>query len=184
MKQPIRIEFDSPNIPASVNAGDTFPINLNVFNMGRGMVNNVMCRVEAPGLIPEGSSFLGHMEPGAGKTAGIFVFVGTKNMSSSGEGETKETDADGEKYGKVSGVIHVSYEDEFGQEYKEEIPFDTNINPPVVPEPSPEPEEEQPRASQWWVSVVITGLIIAGLTAGIAWKQKKQRERIRIDKAD
>jgi len=184
VKQPIRIEFDSPNIPASVNAGDTFPINLNVFNMGRGMINNVMCKVEAPGLIPEGNSFLGHMEPGSSKTAEIFVFVGTKNMSSSDEGETTETDADGEKYGKVSGIILVSYEDEFGQEYKEEIPFDTNINPPVVPEPSPEPEEEQPKASQWWVSIVIAGLIIVGLTVGIVWKQKKQRERIRIDEAD
>jgi hypothetical protein len=185
VKQPIRIKFDTPNIPAAVNAGDTLPLSLNVFNMGKSTLNNVMCRVEASGLMPEGSSFLGNMEPGASKTAEIFVFVGTKDMSKSEEGEIIETPSeDGEKYGKASGVIHITYEDEFGKEYKEDISFDTNINPPSVPETAPQTEVVQPKASQWWISVVIAAIIIAGIVVVMVLAQRKRKKKVQMYEAD
>lgn len=185
VKQPIRIRFDTPNIPADVNAGDTLPLSLNIYNMGKSTLSNVMCKVEAPGLMPEGSSFLGNMEPGASKAAEIFVFVGTKEMSKDQDGKIVETPSkDGEKYSKTSGVIHITYEDEFGNEYKEDIAFDTSINPPAVPENTPQTEEVQPKASQWWISVVAAAIIITAIVVVMLLAQRRRKKKVQMYEAD
>jgi hypothetical protein len=185
IKQPNRISYDKPNFPTTVNAGDTIPINMNVFNMGKSTLNNVMCALEAPGLIPEGSAFLGNMESGASKTAEMYVFVGTKDMSQTDEGDITTNGSDeSAKYGATSGVIHLSYEDEFGQKFNEDIEISTSINPPVIPETKEEPKEEKPKASQWWISVIIAALLIAAavITAGVI--RNKRKKKVALDEAD
>ncbi|MDD5017053.1 MAG: hypothetical protein PHO15_03000, partial [Eubacteriales bacterium] len=57
--QPLRVEMETPQIPESVNAGDTMPLSFQVMNMGRSTVYNVRIELSAPGLIPSETAFIG-----------------------------------------------------------------------------------------------------------------------------
>ena len=98
VSQPLKVEMDLPQIPKEVNAGDTFPLSVQVMNMGRGKIYNVRCELSVPGLIPSASAFIGNMDAGIAMLAGeMNVFVGTKDMS---EGYTGS-----DPYGLTSGKI-------------------------------------------------------------------------------
>lgn len=172
--QPVSLEFDEPDIPQTANAGDTLPLNLNLFNTGRSKLYNVMVKIDAAGLLPEGSAFVGNMEAGTSGTAELYVFVGTLAMSQGEEGNV-QTDNDADKYGYTNGAITISYEDEFGNPYSEEIPFDMQIEPPVISASAPE-EEEEPvdTASQWWISVIIGTALIAAVAAVLVVRRKRK----------
>lgn len=176
--QPVSLEFDEPDIPQTANAGDTLPLNLNVFNTGRSKLYNVMVKIDAAGLLPEGSAFVGNMDAGTGGTAELYVFVGTLAMSQGEEGNV-QTDNDAEKYGYTSGAITISYEDEFGNPYTQEIPFDMQIEPPVISASAPN-EEEEPvdTASQWWISVIIGLGLIAAVTAALVVRRKRRMKAL------
>ena len=167
ISQPLRVEMDMPQIPEAVNAGDTMPLSFQVMNMGRSNIYNVRCELSAPGLIPSSSAFIGNMEAGTAMTGDMNVFVGTKVMS---EGYTG---TDG--YGPTSGKITLVYEDENGQEYTREFEFSTTINTPVVPT-STEPAEEPEKAGQWWISLIIGVIVIAGLTAYLIVRAKRGKK--------
>lgn len=156
VSQPLKVEMDLPQIPQEVNAGDTFPLSIQVMNMGRSKVFNVRCELSAPGLIPSSSAFIGNMDAGTAMTGEMNVFVGTKDMS---EGYTGS-----EQYGPTNGKITLIYEDENGQEYTQETAIKTTINEPVIPRNN-EPEEEPEKAGQWWISLLVGVVVIAGLAA-------------------
>lgn len=166
VSQPLRVEMEAPQVPSDVNAGDTLPLSFQVMNLGRGTVYNVRCQLEAPGLLPVGTAFIGNMEPGTSMTGEMDVFVGMKNMTEGYEGD--------EKYGHTSGLITLIYEDETGQEYTDEIEIFTNINEPVIRDTNPEPEEETEKAGQWWISLIIGGVVILGMTAWLLIDRKRK----------
>lgn len=176
--QPVSLEFDEPDMPQTANAGDTLPLTLNVFNTGRSKLYNVMAKIEAPGLLPEGSAFVGNMEPGTSGTAELYVFVGTLAMSQSEEGSV-ETDNEGDKYGYTSGAITISYEDEFGNPYSQAIDFNMQIDPPVISVSTTE-EEEEPvdTASQWWISVIIGAALVGGAFALMVVRRKRKAKAL------
>ncbi len=166
LKQPIRIEYDPPKIPKEVNAGDTISVSMNVLNMGKSTLYNVRVELAADGIIPDSSAFIGNMESGTSKKGDIYAFIGTKDMTSE--------DKNAEKYGQTSGNITISYEDEYGESYTEEVPFNTMINPPVI-EVQEEEEEEKPQTqSQWWISVIIAGGIIVAIVLIMRHIKKKK----------
>jgi len=164
--QPIRLEYDNPTAPEQVNAGDTISVSLNVMNKGLGSVYNVGVSMDVPGLAPDKTAFLGTIESGTAKKGDLYVFVGTK------EG--------GDKYGFTSGNVTLSYEDEFGEVYTEEFPFETTINPPVIMnQEEEEPEEEQPKnQGQWWISIIVAGGIIVAIIL-LTQHIKKRQQRLR-----
>lgn len=169
VRQPLRLEMDEINIPSTVYAGDSLPITTNIFNMGRSSLYNVRCQLKVPGLIPEGSAYLGKMEPGSFKSAEIYTFVGTIDMTE--ESNKKIT----EKYGFTEGLMTVSYEDEYGEEHIKTLEFSTIIEKPVFQssDNNEKDEEEKPeRASQWWVSIIILLGILMILFGFISYKRK------------
>lgn len=166
--QPSHVEMEAPQIPQAVNAGDTLPLAIQVMNMGRSRVLNVRCELSAPGLLPSSTAFIGNMEAGTAMTGDMNVFVGTKDMS---EGYTGT-----DKYGLTNGKITLVYEDENGQEYTQETEFATTINAPVLPETSAEPEDEPEKVGQWWISITIGTVIIAGLAAFLIARAKKEKK--------
>ena len=173
--QPIRLEYDEPQVPDELNAGDTVPVSMNVMNLGLGTVHNVRMSLTAPGLIPDKTAFMGNIESGASKKGETFVFVGTRDMDADG-GYSDE-----DKYGPVSGTVELVYEDEFGKEYKEEFAFESYINPPVVMfEDEEEPEEEAPKnTGQWWISIIVAAAIIVAVILiryFVVKKQRRERE--------
>ncbi len=172
--QPVSLEYDEPKLPQTANAGDTLPLSFNVFNKGRSKLYNVMVKLEAPGLLPEGSAFVGNMEPGTSGTAELYVFVGTLGMSQNEEGNM-QTDNDAEKYGYTNGKITISYEDEFGNPYTQDVEVGMNIEPPVI-SANADKEEEEPvdTVSQWWISVVIGAALIAAVSAALVVRRKRK----------
>lgn len=166
--QPLRVELETPTIPEQANAGDTMPLKFQVMNMGRGPVYNVRVTLEAPGLIPAGTAFIGNMEAGTAATSDMNVFVGTKSMSEGYEGE--------DKYGYTSGKITLFYEDEAGQEYTAETEISTTIEAPVIAASSDNVEEKPETASQWWISVVIGGVVIAVLIVVLVMRARKGKQ--------
>lgn len=155
--QPLRVEMTAPTIADQVNAGDTMPLTFQVMNMGRSAVYNVRIDLSAPGLIPTGTAFIGNLEAGTASEADMSVFIGTKNMSEGYEGD--------DKYGYTNGTITLIYEDADGQAYTQETEFFTTINAPVISASSDAVEEKPETASQWWISIVIGIVIVAGLAA-------------------
>ena len=171
VKQPMRVEYDEPEIPKEVNAGDTMSISMNIMNMGRGTVYNVRAELEAPGLVPEGSLFFGNLESGASKKNDLYVFVGTLN----GESNAESSDSN---YGPTSGKITLTYEDEFGEVTTQVIDFSTEINPPVINVPQEEDTEDEPQTqSQWWISVSIIAVIIASIFIGYYINKKHKAKK-------
>lgn len=173
--QPLRVEFDTPNVPDAMTAGDTAPFTLQVINKGRSAVYNVMCVLEAPGLLPEASAFLGNMDPGTAKPAQIIVFAGTLDMTSSSD-ISGGSDGSGQ-YGKTTGTITITYEDEYGKQYSAKVKIQTTINEPVVPVTATKPPE-QPKAGQWWVSVVIAAALIAAVLILLLLGRKNRMRKV------
>ena len=168
VSQPLRVEMEAPQIPAEVNAGDTMPLSFQIINMGRSKVYNVRITLDAPGLIPSETAFIGNMEAGTAMPGEMDVFIGTKNMSEGYEGE--------DKYGYTNGKITLIYEDEMGQQYTQETEFSTTINAPVITQTSAEPEEEPEKAGQWWVSIIIGAVVIAALGTWLMVRKKKGKQ--------
>jgi hypothetical protein len=164
--QPLRVELKAPAVEPDVNAGDTMPLSFQVMNLGRGPVYNVRIELSAPGLIPTGTAFIGNMEPGTSANAEMDVFVGTKNMSEGYDG--------GEKYGYTSGKLTLIYEDTEGTEYTQETEIATTIHEPVIAASADSTEEETKTAGQWWLSIAIGVAAIAGLTAFLAIRKKRE----------
>ncbi len=180
VSQPMRVEFDKPNVPQSMSAGDTAPFTMQVINKGKGMVYNVTCKLEAPGLMPRESAFLGNMEAGTAKSAQMTVFAGTKDMTVSSDGNVTTSGEDAEKYGMTFGSITITYEDEFGKQYSDKVDIQTNIKPPEIPASAPQ-TEEKPKASQWWVSVLIAAAIIAAIAATLILLRKNRKKKVGAD---
>lgn len=87
VEQPIRMELDKVNMVTSAYLNDMVSASLNIFNMGRTPLYNVLATLEVPGLTPEGSVFVGNMEPGSSRTAEFMVtFSGDPNSVTPAEG--------------------------------------------------------------------------------------------------
>lgn len=134
--------------------------------MGKSSAYNVRFELDAAGLIPTGSAFIGNLESGSAGEAQMKVFVGAKNMNRDlAEGE--------ELYGQTGGTITLIYEDENGTEYKEESYFNTKINELVISAGSEVQKEEENQTSAWWISIAIGAVVLAGLAGILIWKKKK-----------
>lgn len=176
VSQPLRLEFDEPQIPKEVNAGDTLSVSGNVMNLGLGTVYNVRMQVEADGLQPEETAFLGNIESGKAQKGELYAFVGTLK-----EQETQE-DTSQDKYGTTQGTVIFLYEDEYGQEYREEFEFSTSINPPVILGGEEKEEEEEPKKQgQWWISVIAAALLAAGAFGARVYIKRKQENMRRLE---
>lgn len=148
--QPMRIQGEFPTIASSVNAGDTFTLAFQAVNLGRSAAYNVRFELEADGLSPNGSAYVGNLEGGTAGQAEMKVFAGAKENT------------DGERYGSTSGTMTMIYENENGKEYREEVYFKTDIQELVIRSASAEPEEET-STSWWWIAAGVVLLAIIGL---------------------
>ena len=167
--QPMRVQGEIPIIASSVNAGDTISLNFHAVNLGRGKAYNVRFELDAPGLIPAGSAFIGNLEGGTAGTAEIKVFIGTKNMN-------RDLAEGGELYGESSGKMTLIYEDESGNEYTEEFYFSTFLNELVVGTAESTASDTAESSGQWWISIAAGAVLLAGLSAFLIWKKRSVHE--------
>lgn len=108
VKQPIRIKYDPPGIPAQVHAGEDVSTSINIYNLGKDTLYNIAVSLSADGFTSKEDTYVGNIEPGGYKTAQITAKTGNTP-------------------GVVNGKFVVWYEDESGEQYSEEVPFTTQI---------------------------------------------------------
>lgn len=169
--QPMRIEASFPSMPESVNAGDTISLAFQAVNMGKSEAYNVRFQMDIPGLIANGSAYIGTLSQASSSEQSMSVFIGQKSMNS--------TLTDGaDEYGYTEGTITLIYEDETGKEYREEKYYHTTINKLVIePTIAPEQPREDPTGTQWWIFVACGAGVIAVLASvGVLQKRKKKTE--------
>lgn len=160
--QSSEMQFDALNFPAEVVVADVVEANVQAMNLGRSKIYNVRAEIVADGLKPQGTIFIGDMEPGTAATGSTQVTVSSLSGS--------------KLYGNTEGTITYYYEDESGKEYTEEATFTTTIKSPF----SDQKEETTPdNTNQWWVIMaVVIGCIAVAAGVIIARKihLKKQDE--------
>ncbi len=156
-----RMLFDPPAIPSELAVADVVEVSVQAMNLGKTKVYNVRAVLEADGLTPEGTIFIGDMEPGTKAAAGTQVSV-------SGLTEGDRT------YGKTAGTVTFYYEDEAGQEQTERLEFETAIQSPFPP--AVQKNEDQP--GQWWLIMAGIGGFLLFFGAFLIGQRMGQRKTV------
>ncbi|MEI3266929.1 MAG: hypothetical protein V8R85_07510 [Frisingicoccus sp.] len=162
VSQTVKLEFDPLVLDSEVQVGDVVTAQIQAMNLGRSKVYNVRALIEADGLTPEGTLFIGDIE--AGKTATGSTKISVSSLS---EGASL--------YGETQGTVTYYYEDENGKEYEETGNFAVNIKTPF----SNTSKVEADDTGQWWrIMAVVFGIlfffIVGMILRGI--RRKKQRD--------
>lgn len=162
VNQPLKVQADALSFPENVEVADVVEASVQVMNFGRSKAYHVRAVMEADGLSPSGTIFIGDLEPGMMGMGTVQVSVGSLSR-------------EGSPYGKTDGVLTFYYEDENGQEYSEQLPFQTTIQSPFSGETSQ--KEDQP--GQWWVILGVIAVLLLLFAAGM-YMQKRSRRRKQI----
>lgn len=153
--QPVQVELETGQIPASLYASDTAEISFKALNLSRTGVYNVRIKLEGDGMFPTEDVFIGNMEAGTQGGAVMRVYVGTRTMKAIGDDSGEQ---DSEKYGPVSGTVTMQYEDALGKTHEVKQDYQTEIKKAEVLSLKVDKEPEQ---NSWWISVFVS--LIAGL---------------------
>lgn len=158
--QETRIQFDAPALSPKMEVADVVNIQIQAANLGRSKVYNVRAELEGDGLMPDGTMFIGDLEPGTSGT-------GTTRLTVTGltEGESS--------YGKTSGKVTFYYEDETGNEYKEVKEVTTEILSPFSKKQEKKPDD----TNQWWWLMGGIGAILCVLVVGSIGYRIRQRKQ-------
>lgn len=167
VEQKNEVEMEVGEIAEEVNAGDSMQIPVQVMNLGRGMVYNVRCSVEVPGLRADKSLFLGNIDGGMAASGEFGVFAGIVNENA------EEAD---QRYGRTSGRIVLTYEDEDGEETQEFQDMAITIQPLEIRQEETAPEEESGIGKQLAAGIGIL-ILLGGTGCGISvWRRRKVRK--------
>ena len=167
VEQKNEVEMEVGEIAEEVNAGDSMQIPIQVMNLGRGMVYNVRCSVEVPGLRADKSLFLGNIDGGMAASGEFGVFAGIVNENA------EEAD---QRYGRTSGRIVLTYEDEDGEETQEFQDMAITIQPLEIRQEETAPEEESGIGKQLAAGIGIL-ILLGGTGCGISvWRRRKVRK--------
>ncbi|NLD33913.1 MAG: hypothetical protein GX653_03305 [Clostridiales bacterium] len=107
--QEARLRYGEPVLPSSVMQGDIATFSMNVMNMGRGALHNVLLTFDLPGLSGGGSVLVGKVDPGESKQA-------TANLRAAADA-----------LGAVEGRVQITYEDAYGKGYSQEVPLSISV---------------------------------------------------------
>ena len=165
IQQPVRIEIEHSEIPTEIAAGETFPISLQIMNLGKGALNNVRCELTGDGLRSSATAFIGNIPAGTAGQGNMNIFAGTKS------------EAEGERYGYTNGTLTVLYEDELGTEYTETVDFSLTINAPIISTVTEPDDTQQQAETQWWIVILIGAVVLAGaVVVYIVLKKKREKK--------
>ena len=169
--QPANMELVMPRFSQSVTVGETIPLSLQVMNMGRDPMYNVRCTVSGFGFAPANTGYIGTMDAGSSATTEVELYIIALNASQGNE--------NGSQYGDTVGTVTLIYEDETGQEYRQETQFETTVNRPVVEvaQTASGEDADEKAAGQWWISVLILGGVILAAGIGFVLIKRKKKNR-------
>lgn len=152
-----RLEWDPPEIPEVLHAGDTLGVHIQAMNYGRSTLYNVAASIEGDGLQPEGTLYMGTLEAGSAQEGDLYAFVSPLDGSTAGAAETR--------YGQTTGRVVLRAETGTGAVIEYESPFEAEIEPAVLPSASAS-EEPEDSAAAGPNGVLITALAGAAAAVG------------------
>lgn len=170
IRQPANMELVVPRFPEQVTVGETIPLSLQVMNMGRDSMFNVRCIVSGFGFSPSNTGFIGTMNAGSSAATKVELYIIALNASKGNE--------NGNQYGNTTGTVTLIYEDDTGEEFRQETQFETEVRRPIAQLPqSQDTEEVEERASvAWWFAILILGgVAVAALVGGLVIKHKSSK---------
>lgn len=101
-----------------------------------------MVKLEAQGLAPKETVFLGNIDPGTASDGSMKVYV---------KGLTDSSDENQVLPGQTAGVFTLTYEDSSGQTYETTTDFQSEIKESKIQ--SLTVEEESEETNSWWYSI-------------------------------
>lgn len=156
-------------VPEVVTVGESANLMVNLYNMGRSKLSNVLVRLESGGAVSGEDFFAGNMEPGSTSTMDVMI--------------TPQTP------GTLTCRLLVSYEDEMGQSYSEEKAFELSANAPALQTPEASGEDALAVASvreaaggrsAWLIWLVLSALVAAaGIVAVVILLRRRNKKHIR-----
>lgn len=158
--QKVRIGIDSVQVPREILLGDTVVLQTQAMNLGKSKLYNVRAVLEADGLTPTGSAYMGDVEAGTSISGSLEIVA---------EGLSGDS-----LYGNTQGKIIFYYEDERGNEMTEEQNFEMSILSPLKEDSQNKPADN---TKQWWgiMTVIIAFL---GAAAVVLFIKRKRRALI------
>lgn len=173
ISQKIDMALEVGNFASEVNAGDSMKIPIQAMNLGRGKIYNVRCSLDVRGLNASKSLFLGNLDGGTASSGELDVFVGM--IDENAESVDK-------RYGKTSGNIILTYEDENGGEQTQSREIMVTINPLELKtdnvSSNDKKEEKKVIGKQMAIGLgTLAFLCILGVTVPALLKKIKKRDR-------
>ena len=152
--QPVCAELEVSDIPSVFYAMDTVEVSVKAMNLGRDKIYNAKVQMNADGLNPNETVFLGNVDAGNSAEGTIRIYVK----------EGAQGDA---------GKFTLTYEDSSGSSYESSTDFTYQIKDTQIQ--SLKVDDEQEETNGWWYSLiaVVAILLISIILLLIARLHKK-----------
>ena len=170
VSQPVRAELEVSDIPSVFYTMDTVEIPVKALNLGRDKIYNAKVKLEADGLSPKETAFLGNVDEGTASDGTIRVYVkgstGNKSSKSQSVAEagslsdnvsdiSDENDATSQNTSispdQITGKLILTYEDSTGNSYQTAVYFSSEIKESKIQ--SLKVEDSQEETNSWWYSI-------------------------------
>ena len=163
VQQTVRLEHGQPSLPKTCYEGDNLNFTLNLMNMGKGMINNLLLSFDIPGVKSAGSVLVGNIGPGESTVGQTNLLVSSMDGA----------------YGESNGKVKIQYEDEYGAVYDEILDVSFTISAPVPKETAaaPESDTKTKENAAVWVWVVVGCVVVAALVGGVMVALNRRRAR-------
>lgn len=175
VSQLMRIRLDDPVLPTDGSvAGESYPVTMGVFNLGRTTLYNVtVTGTSESGDLSVGASFYcGNMESGTGKTAEI-RFTPAAEGAYTADLQVTYENSRGESFTETKTISF------YAESYEEEDWFaETEIaEPETTPEPGPARQALEIAAIlPWWVYAFVGGLfMLLVVSIGVSARHRRIR---------
>lgn len=146
INQKMKVQFDSLIISDEAEIGDTIEASINAINLGNEKVKNVRAQLSGDGLCPQGTIFIGDIEPGQIGNASTNIDI--VRMKENGKG-----------YGTSNGIVTYFYENERGEEETVTQEFQIAIKELSISQDDGNTGND---TKQWWIAIVIIVVVLAG----------------------
>ena len=170
VSQPVRAELEVSDIPSVFYTMDTVEIPVKALNLGRDKIYNAKVKLEADGLAPKETAFLGNVDEGTASEGTIRVYVkgstGNKSSKSQSVAEagslsdnvsdiSDENDTTSQNTSispdQITGKLILTYEDSTGNSYQTAVYFSSEIKESKIQ--SLKVEDSQEETNSWWYSI-------------------------------
>ena len=160
VRQSVKLKYSGALLPKKVIQGDTQTVTIELMNTGKSRIYNCTLDFDIEGMQSGGSIFVGNIEPA---------------QSAQGSANLR---IDADALGEVTGKITITYEDDYGKQYKKTADVSTVIEEKVEQVATTTEDEKEKKNPLWWLFILIGLAVGGGIGFGVPWfiNDKKQRK--------